>query len=179
MTNFLDAFESYFRPEDDRFALCLAENQVPPECALALKRLYSLSFGPLAAAIYFIVVMCVEGNAEFVGSAGLAILTTIICRQASFLPRGRSLGYASHMRNAMAMFMSLTISKGFAIMYSTYDACKMPTEAPGELECSHLRWATTAVIAVFGYITYVASLVFTRLAESYILVHAAMRKEEV
>ena len=119
MTNFLDAFESYFRPEDDRFALCLAENQVPPECALALKRLYSLSFGPLAAAIYFIVVMCVEGNAEFVGSAGLAILTTIICRQASFLPRGRSLGYASHMRNAMAMFMSLTISKGFAIMYST------------------------------------------------------------
>ena len=79
----------------------------------------------------------------------------------------------------MAMFMSLTISKGFAIMYSTYDACKMPTEALGELECSHLRWATTAVIAVFGYITYVASLVFTRLAESYILVHAAMRKEEV
>ena len=55
----------------------------------------------------------------------------------------------------------------------------MPSEALGELECSHLRWATTAVIAVFGYITYVASLVFTRLAESYILVHAAMRKEEV
>jgi hypothetical protein len=179
MTNFLDAFEAYFRPEDDRFALCLTEEQIPPECAIALKRLYKLSFSPLTAAVYFVVVMCVEGNAEFVGSAGLAILTTIICRQASFLPRGRALGHASHMRNVMQMFLSLTAGKGFAIMYSTYDTCKMPTEALGELECSHLRWATTAVIAIFGHSTYVASLVFSRLAESYLLVHSAMEKEKV
>lgn len=47
---------------------------------MAFKRLYSFSFGSLVAAIYFIVVMCVEGNVEFVGSVGLVILIIIICR---------------------------------------------------------------------------------------------------
>jgi hypothetical protein len=54
-------------------------------------------------------------------------------------------------------------------MYSTYDACKMPQEALGELECSHLRWLTTIVIAIFGYVTYVAMLAFARLEILYLL----------
>jgi hypothetical protein len=45
----------------------------------------------------------------------------------------------------------------------------MPDEALGELQCSNLRWLTTIVIAIFGYVTYVAVLAFSRLELLYVL----------
>lgn len=178
MTQFLEAFEGYFRPPDERFATIFELEAIAPSSALALQRLKQLSFATLTLSGYYVAVMIVESSAEFVGSAGLAILECIIMRQTSIFPtRGRSLAHVSHMARAFTMFLSLTIAKGFAILYSTYDACKMPSEALGELECSHLRWVSTCVVAINGYFVYVAMLVFSRLCEDYTLILASRRIE--
>ena len=169
MTYFLDAFESFFRPPDDRFSLIFKEDDLDASAVLIYKRMYVLSWLPLLCSVYFVSIMIVESNAEFVGSAGLALLECIILRQTSFQAKGRTLGHVSHMRNVSQMFFALTASKAFALVYSTYDICRMPEEALGELECSYLRWATTAVLAVFGYVTYVAALCMGRLAEQFLL----------
>jgi len=179
MTQFLEAFEGYFRPLDERFATIFELDEISPASALMLQRLKHLSVATLLMSVYYVAVMIVESSAEFVGSAGLAILECIIMRQTSIFPaRGRSLAHVSHMTRAFTMFLSLTIAKGFAILYSTYDACKMPTETLGELECSHLRWVTTCVIAINGYFVYVAMLVFSRLCEDYTLVLASRARIE-
>jgi len=173
MTFFLDSFENFFRPEDEQLSSCIKEDDVPPAARLTAHRMYALSFFPLAIMIYFIAIMIVEASAEFVGSGGLALLECIILRQTANDPaKARSLARISHLRSTLTMFLAISCSKAFSIMYSTYDACKMPEEALGELECSNLRWLTTFVLAIFGYITYVAVLQFARLELYYVVILA-------
>ena len=172
MTLFLDAFENYFRPDDGSLDVRDEndENDADDAPRTIRRRMYALSFFPLCVFGYFVVIMIVESSAEFVGSAGLALLECIILRQTSFdAEKGRSLSRVSHMKSAMSMFLAIACAKAFSVMYSTYDACKMPDEALGELQCSNLRWLTTIVIAIFGYVTYVAALAFSRLELLYVL----------
>ena len=175
MTLFLEAFENYFRPDDGSLDVRDASDDddgdaQPPTARLILSRMYGLSFFPLCVCVYFVAIMIVESSAEFIGSAGLALLECIILRQTSFdATKGQSLSRVSHMRSVTSMFLAIACGKAFSVMYSTYDACKMPHEALGELECSHLRWLTTIVIAIFGYVTYVAMLAFARLEILYLL----------
>lgn len=170
MTHCIESFENYFRPEDERFTAVLTEDEIPPACVVALRRLRLLSWAPLACFVAIVVVMIVEKSPEFIGSAGLAFLMCVILRQTSLFPKGRTLAHVSHMRSASGLFLALNVGKAFALVYSTYDACKMPDEALGELECSRVRWATAAIIGVSAYVTYVAGLVLQRLELSYLLV---------
>lgn len=171
MANFLEAIENYFRPVDERFTRCFEVEDISIASITALKRLWYLSYAPLLCSVYFVCIMIVEASAEFVGSAGLCLLSAIIMRQTSAHPKGRSFGHVGHMRLALTLFLGLTTAKGFAILYSTYDTCKMADEALGELECSALRWCTSCVIAIFGYILYVGMLVMSRLSDEYLILH--------
>lgn len=170
MTQCIESFENYFRPEDERFASVLSEEEIPPACVTALRRLRLLSWTPLVCFLALGVVMIVEKSAEFIGSAGLALLMCVILRQTSLFPKGRTLAHVSHARSVSSFFLTLNVGKVFALFYSTYDACKMPDEALGELECTHVRWATAAIIGISAYVTYVAGLALQRLELSYLIV---------
>jgi len=182
MTQCIESFENYFRPEDERFESVLSEDEIPPACVTALRRLRLLSCVPLACCFALVVIMIVEKTAEFIGSAGLALLMCVILRQTSLFPKGRTLAHVSHARSVSTFFLALNVGKAFALFYSTYDACKMPDEAMGELECSRVRWATTAIIGISAYVTYVAGLALQRLELSYLIVasraHASGSKTE-
>lgn len=169
MTQCIESFENYFRPEDERFASVLSEDEIPPACVTVLRRLRLLSWLPLACFVALVAIMILEKSAEFIGSAGLALLTCVMLRQTSF-PKGRTLAHVSHARSVSTLFLCLNVGKAFALFYSTYDACKMPDEALGELECTHVRWATAVIIGISAYVTYVAGLALQRLELSYLIV---------
>ena len=86
--------------------------------------------GSLGLFVAIVVVMIVEKSLEFIGSAGLAFLMCVILRQTSLFPKENARA-VSHMRSASGLFLALNVGKAFALVYSTYDACKMPDEALG------------------------------------------------
>ena len=190
--------EGYFVPpvaEDespDLLAAAVSVERLPLSARLLLARLRVLSACFLVVATYFVAVSALTGTYDHVGPAGISLLQAALVRRASARCAERTPVVLAHLRACHLLFLTLTVSKGVATLASAeaktaesatrgggHDHERGPSSSLMARVGGGVAFANLLVLALLGYLTYVAFLCFSRLERWCLVVLLERRWEKV
>ena len=165
--------EGYFVPpvaEDespDMLTAAVSLEGLPRSARLLLERLRVLSACFLVVAAYFVAVSARTGTYDHAGPAGIALLQAALARRASMRCAERTPVTLAHLRACHLLFLTLTVSKGVSTLVSAErttrerDRSSLLMDRVG----GSFAFVNLLVLALLGYLTYVATLGFSRLEQ--------------
>ena len=190
--------EGYFVPpvaeheSPDLLAAAVSVERLPLSARLLLARLRVLSACFLVVATYFVAVSALTGTYDHVGPAGISLLQAALVRRASARCAERTPVVLAHLRACHLLFLTLTVSKGVATLASAeantaesatrgggHDHERGPSSSLMARVGGGVAFASLLVLALLGYLTYVAFLCFSRLERWCLVVLLERRWEKV
>ena len=146
----------------------------------------------LVVATYFVAVSALTGTYDHVGPAGISLLQAALVRRASARCAERTPVVLAHLRACHLLFLTLTVSKGVATLASAeantaesatrgggHDHERGPSSSLMARVGGGVAFASLLVLALLGYLTYVAFLCFSRLERWCLVVLLERRWEKV
>ena len=167
--------EGYFVPpvaEDespDLLTAAVSLERLPKSARLLLERLRVLSACFLVVAAYFVAVSGRTGTYDHAGPAGISLLQAVLVRRASVRCVERTPVTLAHLRACFLLFLTLTVSKGVSTLASA-EAARDRSSSLMDRVGGGVAFANLLVLALLGYLTYVATLCLSRLERWCLLV---------